>query len=229
MHPLSQEKFRKLSEKQQHKLLAGYLRERSSDYDRLSENPIGVKTASFDALTARYHHHLALAGIMLSESALLYEIREGDRPSDTPYLPIYIYLDSLRSAHNVGSILRTVEAFRLGTVCFSEKTPDSTHPTVIQTAMGCAPLVPILKNPALSSLPRPFIALETAPDAPSTTTFPFPERFTLLLGNEERGLSKELLAQADICVQIPLFGSKNSLNVANALAIAASHIRQPSK
>jgi tRNA G18 (ribose-2'-O)-methylase SpoU len=56
--------------------------------------------------------------------------------------------------------------------------------------------------------------------------FIFPASFTLILGNEEYGISNESLKLADYIVEIPLFGAKNSLNVACAFAIAASQIRR---
>ena len=92
--------------------------------------------------------------------------------------------------------------------------------------MGTSTEVPTTKNASLKNLPRPLIALETAPLAPSIYDFSFPPTFTLLLGNEEYGLSRESLDQADQLVQIPLQGSKNSLNVACAYAIVAAEIRR---
>ena len=56
--------------------------------------------------------------------------------------------------------------------------------------------------------------------------FTFPEKFTLILGNEEYGLSDEWLNQCDQIVTIPMWGFKNSLNVASAYAIAAYEIRK---
>ncbi len=49
--------------------------------------------------------------------------------------------------------------------------------------------------------------------------------FTLLLGNEETGLSAHALSQADIILKIPMFGYKNSLNVGCAFAIVANQVR----
>jgi tRNA G18 (ribose-2'-O)-methylase SpoU len=48
---------------------------------------------------------------------------------------------------------------------------------------------------------------------------------TLIFGNEEFGISNQILSQVDHLVEIPLVGLKNSLNVANAFSIIASAIR----
>lgn len=177
------------------------------------------------ALSDRYHHHLWFAQITWKEHNLLGSIHRPDRPTNAPFRPIAIYLDNLRSAHNVGSILRTTEAFRLGSVYFGGYTPYIDNPKVQKTSMCSYDKVPCFKEVALTALPRPCIALETKEDAPSVMDYNFPESFTLMLGNEEYGLSDATMAIADQFVQIPLLGYKNSLNVASAYAVAAAAIQ----
>ncbi len=179
----------------------------------------------FDILSDRYHFHLQKAKISWKEHDLLTPpFHKADEPSSAPYLNISIYLDNLRSAFNVGSILRTTEAFRLGKVCFRGTTPTDTNLKVQKTSMCTYDKVTCVQNALLADLPRPLIALETAPDAPSVFDYAFPDTFTLMLGNEEYGLSKEALSQADVIVRIPLYGFKNSLNVASAFSITAAAI-----
>ena len=182
------------------------------------------EATTHEDLANRYHYHLTEAGLSLKEHNLLYPIRKGDTDSAVPYLPISIYLDNLRSAHNVGSIIRTTEALRLGTLLFSPTTPGPDNKKVRDAAMGAT--VPYREDVSIEDLPRPLIALETAEEAPAFYDYPFPKEFTLLVGNEEYGLSEKALTHADAIVQIPLCGSKNSLNVANAYAIIANYVRQ---
>ena len=176
-------------------------------------------------ISDRYHQHLNLGKVYLNEHSLLPRIRKGDHESPlAPILPVTIYLDHIRSAHNVGSILRTVEAFNLGSVYFSLDTPFADHPQVDKTSMGCSKLVSCTTCQSLDNLPKPLIALETSPDALPIHDFIFPEECCIAIGNEEYGLSKDVLEKADAMVEIPLTGRKNSLNVANAFAIAAATI-----
>lgn len=180
---------------------------------------------NFRALSDRYHFHLTKADVSWKEhNLLLSPYQQRDRPSSAPFLPVAIYLDNLRSAYNVGSILRTTEAFRLGKVYFSLQTPFIENSKVQKTSMETFDKVACQQGIALENLPRPLIALETAPDAPSVFDFAFPSSFTLILGNEEYGVSEENLKQVDAIVKIPLYGFKNSLNVASAYAIAAGVI-----
>ncbi len=176
-------------------------------------------------ISDRFHMHLACAGRSLKEHNLLPLVNQGDAASKEPFLPIAIYLDHLRSAHNVGSIVRTTEALRLGSIYFSPSTPFIDNPKVQKTSMQTFNKVPCFQLSSLEELPRQLIALETTKNATSVFDFSFPQTFTLLLGNEEYGLSDAALEAADHFVQIPLPGSKNSLNVASAYAVAAACIR----
>lgn len=172
----------------------------------------------------RLHLHREKAGITLHEHH--YEVTHFDAASEEAFLPIAIYLDNLRSAFNVGSILRTTEALRLGSLHFAENTPFIDNPKVQKTAMGTDAKVPSFQHTPLSSLPKPIIGLETVRGAPSIYDFSFPASFTLILGNEEYGLSDASLKACDHFVQIPLYGFKNSLNVASAFTAVASEIRR---
>ena len=223
--PFSKKKFQGLSTQQQHKKCSELLRKLYlAEYNQMQcwmdGEPLHNPTA--EQLSNRYHEHLDLAKVCLKEHRLLPRIDQGDRCAPVAEkLPVDIYLDQIRSAHNVGSILRTVEAFSLGSVIFSPKTPYVDSPQVQKTSMGAHRYVECRQGTLVT---RPLIALETSPDATPIEAFAFPDHFTLAIGNEEYGCSEEILSSADHLVAIPLWGRKNSLNVANAFAIAAAEI-----
>jgi tRNA G18 (ribose-2'-O)-methylase SpoU len=171
-----------------------------------------------------YHHHLNLASVSHKEHHLLPRARTGDKAVAEASWDLSIYLDNIRSAHNVGSILRTVEAFSMGKVYFSQTTPLPSNKQVQDTAMGCDQWITCVPHVDLNTLPRPIIVLETSDSAVSLYDYTFPDHFTLVVGNEEYGCSEITLQTADVIVEIPLRGRKNSLNVANAFAIVAGEI-----
>lgn len=232
----TQRRFAALPEAQQHKKCAELLRIAYSlgdgaDEALLAYAPLAawlgcspITNPSAQTIADRYHFHARIAHMGHKEHHLLPSVRQNDRAFASPLLPIAIYLDNIRSAHNVGSILRTVEAFSLGEVYFGGSTPYATHKQVIDTSMGTTEWVACHPAPSLDALPRPLIALETVDGAASLFDYPFPASFTLAVGNEEYGCSEELLKAADAIIEIPLRGRKNSLNVANAFAIAAAEI-----
>lgn len=240
-HFFSKEKFQKLSLRQQHKKAAELLRlfyeqfvktkEPNSihlhHYEILSEFlELPKLLISLESLSNRYHYHLERADLFLKEHRLLPHVRSHDTLSNSPFLPIDIYLDNIRSAHNIGSILRTTEALRLGSLYFSPTMAQPDCKKVKDTAMGTCDKVICKKIDRLNTLKRPFIALETAEGATSIYDYLFPQSFSLFLGNEEYGLSSYCLKQADIILHIPLYGFKNSLNVACAFSIIAGEIRR---
>lgn len=195
-----------------------------SDYKTLTEFlDLPPLTSTYEMLSDRYHFHLNEANVAKKEHNLLH-LHQVDRPSRAAPLPCYIYLDRLRSAHNVGSIVRSVEALRLGSLLADPTTPSIDHPKVQKTSMNAFRYVSWKTIHSPSDIPRPWIALETIDSAPSYREFTFPSSFTLLLGNEESGLHSSLVEKADDIIQIPLIGYKNSINVSCAFSIVASEI-----
>lgn len=137
-------------------------------------------------------------------------------------------LHNIRSALNVGSMFRTADAAGVGKiyVCGYSPTPD--HDKVAKTALGAERSVPWeyhrQTGRLLGRLRKEgyrIVALEQTKR--SENVFTFRSRFpvALVVGNEVRGVSASILAQADAAVEIPMRGTKESLNVAVAFGIAA--------
>ena len=226
----TKEKFLSLSLKQQHKKCAEQLKlalvkdEKGLPHYHEMASWLGLDLESDrEKLYDRYHFHLTEAHLSLKEHNFLPEVKRFDHVQPKQTLPIALYLDQLRSAYNVGAILRTAESFGIENICFSEKTPFIDNPKVEATSKGTAPLLNCHKD--VEALPRPLIALETHEKAHPIESFTFPQTFTLILGNEEYGVSTEMLAKADHIIHIPLMGTKNSINVASAFAIVAHQIQ----
>ena len=232
-------KFAKLTKKRQHKHAARLLRLVIEENGPMT--PYSSIAHEFDLLPPqnlqetceRFHYHSKAACISLSESELLdlqksdlLNVRTCDKSEGGDFLNIDIYLDNLRSAHNVGSIIRTCEAFRLGEIYFGGNTPSSEKEKIKKTSMGADNFVTCHDKAVLSDLTkRPIIAIETVDNAIPLTEFSFPDSFSLIVGNEELGVSKEALHLADEIVEIPLYGAKNSLNVATCFGIVCARIR----
>ncbi|NGX34287.1 MAG: putative TrmH family tRNA/rRNA methyltransferase [Candidatus Anoxychlamydiales bacterium] len=181
-------------------------------------------------ISDRYHFHLKKAAVSLKEHNLLPTIRSIDGNNiEMPFLENAIYLDGLRSAFNVGNIIRTTEALRIGKIYFDEKTPYIDNEKVQKTSMGSYQLTKCENKFNLKDLPRPFIGLDTSEKSISIHDFIFPEKFTMILGNEEYGISDKMLKEIDYLIEIPMLGFKNSINVASAFAICSNEIRRQQK
>ncbi|MBN2351456.1 MAG: TrmH family RNA methyltransferase [Spirochaetales bacterium] len=173
------------------------------------------------SLNAARHAILSSLGAEAAEWDLLDSRTGGLDAAARRVLPIRVYLEDVRSPYNVGSILRTAEAFGVERVWLSAAVPLPTHRRAVRTARGAQDSVPWEKA-ELEAAARAgaVFALET--EGTPLADFPFPSSGTVLVGSEELGLSPEALALADASlgrVSIPMSGAKRSLNVAVAFGI----------
>jgi tRNA G18 (ribose-2'-O)-methylase SpoU len=148
-----------------------------------------------------------------------------------PKHPVSVILDNLRSAFNVGSIYRTADAARIASVLPCGYTAHPPHFKLEKTALGSEKLVNSEYHRHTLDAVRAMkqrgvytIALETADNVPYYSDVEYPRPVCLVVGNEALGVSREVLAECDAVVQIPLFGFKNSLNVSNAFAVVLFEI-----
>lgn len=181
-----------------------------------------------------FHEHRTLSGKGLSEPNFLPHVSRGDRTAGGAWKPSILYrvaLDNIRSAFNVGSVVRVVDAVGFESVLLSAKTPGKENLQVVKTSMGCAGWIPQKKYVRLqTALKRAkseeysVIGIETIHDSSVYTEFPWPEKAVVVLGNEEYGITEDVLAVCDDFVHLPMRGYKNSVNIANAFAVVAFHI-----
>ena len=139
--------------------------------------------------------------------------------------PLTIVLDNVRSVHNVGSVFRTADAFRLREVMLCGITAIPSSPEMHKTALGAESLVPFEYHEAppldeLRQLGYRIAALEQAANSTNMRDYSAPDRVALLLGEEVDGIAPEWLALADDIIEIPMSGQKESFNVSVAAGIA---------
>ena len=135
-------------------------------------------------------------------------------------------LHNVRSAHNVGSIFRSAHAAGVSHVWLTGYTPTPqdrfgrVKRKIEKTALGAERKVPWSTyrsfGSALKALKKndvKLVAVEQTLSALDYRMFKPTEPTCFIFGNEVRGLSKQIIAQADAVIYIPLPGSKESLNV----------------
>ena len=156
-------------------------------------------------------------------------VQESDQGSNgRPRTPLYLILDNLRSAANVGNILRAAEAARVEKVfcCGITPVPSPSEPKVLKTALGAAEYVPHEARGATLPLVRELqaagvavYACETTEGSLVHTEAELPSPLALCLGNEVIGVDTEVLGACDGTLRVPCLGVKNSLNVATCATI----------
>lgn len=162
--------------------------------------------------------------------SLLHE-HKPDRPIAASPRHYALLLDNVRSAWNVGSILRTADGLGFGHAYLCGITPTPDNEAVTKTSLGAEDSVPwsyhkdaVRLVTGLKKAGWHILGLEETPQAQELTHFtaPPPELSTLLLaGNEITGIDPDLLALCDAVYRIPMRGGKKSLNVAIAFSLAA--------
>ncbi|PID81877.1 RNA methyltransferase [bacterium DOLZORAL124_64_63] len=148
-------------------------------------------------------------------------------------LPAYALLDNIRSVWNVGSMFRTADAAGLSGLFLTGMTATPPRKDMEKTALGATLSVPwdywqdsAVAAREIQARGLPLVALEQAPGAQAWDSFDFPFPHCFVVGHEVRGVRPEILDIADHIVEIPMFGTKQSLNVAVSFGILAYQVRR---
>ena len=148
-------------------------------------------------------------------------------------LQVTLVLDNVRSEMNVGSVFRTADAFLIERVRLCGITPQPPKAEIHKTALGAEESVSWQYFPttleAISQLKDEgylICSIEQVHDSESLEQFIVNshQRVAIVLGNEVKGVSQEVVDVSDTCVEIPQEGTKHSLNISCCAAIVMWHI-----
>lgn len=137
-------------------------------------------------------------------------------------LPLIIVLDNIRSLHNVGSVFRTADAFRLQGVWLCGITACPPAAEIHKTALGAEDSVSWeYFEDTLDAVERlqregyEVLAVEQVEGSLKLDTFCIDptKRYALILGNEVKGVRQDVVDAADAALEIPQYGTKHSMNV----------------
>jgi len=147
-------------------------------------------------------------------------------------VPLVVVLDDVRSMHNVGSVLRTADAFRLEAVYLCGITGCPPHSEIHKTALGAEDSVcwkyfdtALLAVDELHRQGYTVFSVEQAEGSIMLPSFvPDPHvRYAVVLGNEVKGVHQEVIDATDGCLEIPQWGTKHSMNVSVTAGIVIYH------
>jgi len=137
-------------------------------------------------------------------------------------LPLIVVLDDVRSLHNIGSVFRTSDAFRVESIYLCGITAVPPHPEMHKTALGAEFSVKweYFKNTleAVDKLKTAGYTVYSIEQAEGSIMLDELEldnsqKYAVILGNEVKGVKQEVIDQSDACIEIPQYGTKHSLNV----------------
>ena len=149
-------------------------------------------------------------------------------------LPLVVVLDNVRSLHNVGSVFRTSDAFRVERImlCGITATPPSAE--IHKTALGAEDVVEwqyfestMDAVAALRGAGYKIFSIEQCQGSIALQDFAAAsgERYAVVLGNEVKGVQQSVVDASQGAVEIPQFGTKHSLNVSVSVGVILWHFR----
>lgn len=157
----------------------------------------------------------------------------ADQFKEAGKLPVVLVLDNVRSQHNIGSAFRTCDAFRVGRICLCGISATPPTPEIHKAALGAEFSVDWEHcDTALDAVTKlrgegyTIVSVEQTENATQLQDFrPEPgKRYALVFGNEVRGVAQEVADASDLCLEIPQYGTKHSLNVSVSIGIVLWNI-----
>lgn len=143
-------------------------------------------------------------------------------------IPLVVVLDNVRSLNNVGSAFRTSDAFLVEKIYLCGITGQPPHREINKTALGATDAVEWeyaedtnLVAGKLKEEGYRIVCIEQAEDSIALQDFiPTPDsKYCLIFGNEISGVDDRVVEKADICLEIPQYGTKHSLNISVSMGI----------
>ena len=144
-------------------------------------------------------------------------------------LPLVVVLDNIRSLNNIGSVFRTSDAFLVDSIMLCGITAVPPSPEIHKTALGAEMSVRWEYFPdtmeCVHELHRrgfKVCVLEQVKESVRLNDFrPVAgEKYAIVAGHEVHGVDPDVVNAADVCLEIPQFGTKHSLNVSVSTGIA---------
>ena len=157
------------------------------------------------------------------------DVLRGKASADGAYLgeaPLVVVIAGVQDPGNVGTILRSAEAFGASGVIAARGTADPWSPKAMRASAGSALRVPLLRGTAipvvlaqLKMAGVKIFAASAKPGTPESLSTSLQGPAAVFIGNEGAGLPPEVLKAADATISIPISGDVESLNAGVAASV----------
>ena len=139
---------------------------------------------------------------------------------------LYVIIDNIRSAYNVGSIFRTSDGAGVCEIHICGISPTTEMNKVAKTALGSTDSVKwqyhISTLKAIEFFKEkniPIYSIELTSQAKDYRDVEYPDELAIILGHETEGIKQDILDLSDKHIKVPMRGKKESLNVATVAGI----------
>lgn len=141
-----------------------------------------------------------------------------------------LMLDDIQDPGNMGTLIRIADWFGIENIICSKNCVDCYNPKVVQATMGSLARVNIYYTSLLDFLSEneKISVYAAALDGVPIIKLKSISEGIIIIGNESKGISEELLSIATNKITIPKYGNAESLNAAVAAGIILSQLKTPS-
>lgn len=179
----------------------------------------------------RFRHHRLISRV---EKKTIFDLGRDtlDEYRARPKLLLTVVLDNVRSLNNIGAIFRTSDAFLVDRIMLCGITATPPSPEIHKTALGAEDSVAWEYHATTMEAVRKLkdegytvCVLEQVKESVMLQDFR-PEagkKYAIVAGHEVHGVDPAVVDAADVCIEIPQFGTKHSLNVSVSTGIALWH------
>lgn len=143
---------------------------------------------------------------------------------------LVLLLDGIEDPMNLGSIIRSSDAFKVDAIIIPFSRSVSVTSSVVKASTGAVEYVPICRvsnlNQTIDTLKKHnfWIVASDGNAGIEYAELDYKMKVGLIIGSEGKGISKLILKNSDYVVKIPMQGHVNSLNAAVACAILLAQI-----
>lgn len=150
---------------------------------------------------------------------------------------VVIVLDNIRSVHNVGSVFRTAEGLGIYNIYLCGTTPQPidrfgrARRDMTKVALGAEKDIPWkyfkMTQEAIEELKQKgftIVSVEQDRRSVDYKKMKIAEKVAFVFGNEVEGISKNILNESDVIIEIPMKGKKESFNVSVTVGIVLSAV-----
>lgn len=162
----------------------------------------------------------------------------SEKYRELPDSGIVVVLDNVRSAHNVGSVFRTSDSFKVDNVFLCGICPVPPSAEIHKSGLGAEDsvgwehcedtmvAVERLRNEGYTivSVEQTVNSVKLDRFRPYATQESAEGTYALIFGNEVDGVSQEVVDASDFSLEIPQFGMKHSLNISVSAGVVLWHL-----
>lgn len=153
-------------------------------------------------------------------------VKKFEQPAIIAKGKVTLVLDAIQDPGNLGTIIRIADWFGVEQIVCSHDCADMYNSKVVQSTMGSIARIKVLYTdlaPWLSQQ-KDLRIYATALEGKDITTLKKLNEGIIVIGNESKGISEEVMKLANVKITIPKRGKAESLNAAVAAGVILSHL-----